>query len=133
MPEFVEVGRLEEFRPGRPRVVELDGKRVVIFNRAGRLHALQDACPHMGASLADGKIEGNQIVCHWHGWKFDLDTGQGDRRSWACARVYEIKVEGETVYLGRFEPPLPQDAAEEEDWVRWDPDKHLKPPGERKD
>lgn len=128
MSEFVPVGKLKDFREGRGTVVKLGGVRVAVFNVGGRLHALQDACPHMGASLADGHLHGADVICHWHHWRFNLETGQGDQRSWACAQIFEVKVEDETVYLRQPDPPQPQRRArEEEAWIAWDPSKHIKP------
>ena len=120
MDDFVKVGRLEDFREGRGAAVRLDDKQVAIFNVAGHLHAIQDSCPHMGASLSGGRVERGAVICHWHGWRFDLTSGEGDRRKETgfCARVYEVKVEGQDVYLRRPDEPAPPP---EEQWVRWDP------------
>ena len=120
MEGFVKVGRDESFREGHGVAVRVGGKRVAIFRLDGRLRAIQDDCPHMGASLADGRLTGNRVVCHWHGWAFDLDSGQGDRRSkeWLCARVYEVRVaEGEVWVRLPDAPPPPE---ENEPWVPWD-------------
>ncbi len=121
MSAFVKVGLLTEFKEGRGRAVEIDGRRVAVFNMGGRLFALQDDCPHMGASLADGQIEDGRVRCHMHGWVFELESGQGcpPAKSWACARTYEARVENGAVFLRKPEPkPQPK----EPDWPRWDDD-----------
>jgi len=131
--EYVKVGTSDEFREGRGRAVRVGDRRVAIFRVRGRLHALQDACPHMGAALSDGRLENDQVVCHWHGWSFDLESGQGHQgaRSWARARVFEVREEGQEVFVLRpDEPPPPRSPFEDEDWIPWDPDKHLKRPEE---
>ena len=127
MADFVKVGKLADFAEGRGRAVELDGSRVAIFRVGGRLRAIQDACPHMAASLADGRIEGGRVVCSRHNWSFDLETGEGgdQARSWACVRLYRVKVEGDDVYLERPEPETTKDHAEQE-WPVWNDDEHLK-------
>ena len=119
---YVKVGRVGDFREGRGVAVRVDGKRVAVFRVGGTLRAIQDDCPHMGASLADGKLLGQHVVCHWHGWTFDLVSGQGNQKSkeWLCARVYEVKVEGDEVYVRRPEPPKPRRPDDDEDWVTWD-------------
>jgi nitrite reductase/ring-hydroxylating ferredoxin subunit len=64
----------------------------------------------MAASLADGKVEGGRVVvCFMHGWKFDLTTGAGapPAKSWACARVYDVRVENGRVLLRRGCLPAP--------------------------
>jgi nitrite reductase/ring-hydroxylating ferredoxin subunit len=132
--EYVRVGRSEDFREGHGRAVNVGGRRIAVFRVRGKLHALQDACPHMGAALSDGRLLDDQVVCHWHGWSFDLVTGQGHQgaRSWARARVFEVREEGhEVLVLRPDEPPPARNPAEDEEWIPWDPDRHLKPPKDR--
>jgi len=119
---YVKVGKVGDFREGRGVAVRVDGKRVAVFRVAGELRAIQDDCPHMGASLADGKLQDGHVVCHWHGWTFDLESGQGNQKSkqWLCARVYGIKVEGDDVYVLRPEDPAPPPSDDDETWVPWD-------------
>ncbi|MEM9907932.1 MAG: aromatic ring-hydroxylating dioxygenase subunit alpha [Cyanobacteria bacterium P01_D01_bin.44] len=59
-------------RAGRPQAVTLLGRELVIYRgESGEPVALDAYCPHMGASLAQGKIEQGQIRCPLHHWKFD--------------------------------------------------------------
>jgi nitrite reductase (NADH) small subunit/3-phenylpropionate/trans-cinnamate dioxygenase ferredoxin subunit len=124
--ESIRIGALADFPPGRGRRVELGRLRLAVFNVGGRIHVLQDACPHMGASLADGRIEGDAVTCHWHGWRFALESGEGrpPARSWACARRYAVEIRGHDVLVRLPDPPPGPDAAEA-DWVAWD-DRYLK-------
>jgi nitrite reductase (NADH) small subunit len=124
MSGYVKIGRREDYPPGRGHAVSVLGKRVAVFSVDGVLRAIQDDCPHMGASLAEGKPEGGQVECHWHGWVFDLATGQGlpPSKSWACVRVYEVKLEGEDVWV---KPPDPSPDPPKEEWTTWD-DRFLK-------
>lgn len=118
---------MADFRQGRGRLVRAEDAAVAVFRVGERWYALRDACPHMGASLADGELDGLRVTCRWHGWKFDLRDGQGDRREWARAWVHEIRIEGDEVLVGPAvgpEPPPPPD--DDEDWVPFDPDRHLK-------
>jgi 3-phenylpropionate/trans-cinnamate dioxygenase ferredoxin subunit len=48
----------------------------VLFNVGGTIRAIENSCPHNGASLASGKLEGNLIQCPAHGLRFDLTTGR---------------------------------------------------------
>jgi len=127
-PDAVHVGRIDDFPLGRGRRVHLPRETVAVFRLADGWFALQDSCPHMGASLADGRIEDGAVVCHWHGWRFDLVSGQGDMRRWACARIYGVRLEDGEVFL---DPP-PEAAGsqaqkeEEEEWIRWDPDRFFR-------
>lgn len=127
MGEWVRVGTLDDFREGRGTVVRLGETKVAVFNIGGRLRAIQDSCPHMGASLGDSPVRDGKVLCHMHGWSFDLETGQGsfETKRWLCARVYEVELEDREVFLRRPEPPADRPA--EEEWPKWDP-KFLKKP-----
>jgi NAD(P)H-dependent nitrite reductase small subunit len=121
MGAFVKVGKIDEFREGRGRTVRVGDERVAVFRVGDRLHAMQDACPHMGASLGDyGTVGGGRVECHWHHWSFDLVTGACAQRDWARAATYEVKVEGGEVWVRAADPPPPPSAPkDDEDWVPW--------------
>jgi len=120
----VRIGSTAEFFNRRGRAVDCQGTRVAVFRLGERWFALQDSCPHMGASLAEGSLDGDAVVCHWHNKRFDLKTGESDMRSGACARVYAVEVAGDQVFLV---PPRSAVADDDQDeWVRFDPDRHLK-------
>ncbi len=73
----VTVGRVEDVPPGRGATVELiDGKELALYNIAGEFYAIENFCPHKGAPLADGNLCGHTVECDWHGWRFDVRTGQ---------------------------------------------------------
>lgn len=61
---------------GRPKAVKLLDRAVVLIREAGRVHALEDRCPHRGAPLSWGrKLFPGHLTCIYHGWTFDLATG----------------------------------------------------------
>jgi 3-phenylpropionate/trans-cinnamate dioxygenase ferredoxin component len=64
-----------ELAPGERKIAFIDGRSIVLFNIDGRLHAIDDACPHNGASLANGQLDGCMLRCPAHGLRFDLRTG----------------------------------------------------------
>lgn len=61
-----------ELSPGQRRLVFVDGRSLVLFNIDGTVHAIDNTCPHQGASLASGKLEGTRLQCPAHGLRFDL-------------------------------------------------------------
>jgi nitrite reductase (NADH) small subunit/3-phenylpropionate/trans-cinnamate dioxygenase ferredoxin subunit len=131
LDDFVKVGNVDDFREGKGRLVHVRGTGVAVFRDRGRWRALQDSCPHMGASLADGKLDDGCVVCHWHEWRFDLETGQGDRRSWAKARTYEVKIDGDEVLVRVPEEAAPEESSrrsieDDEDWIFWDAERYFK-------
>lgn len=60
---------------GARALVEFEGKSLALFNIEGELLAIDDSCPHQGASLCGGRLEGRVIQCCAHGLRFDLRTG----------------------------------------------------------
>ncbi len=61
------------------RLPDAPGGSIVLFRIGDRLHAIRDACPHAGASLADGVLDGSVITCPRHGSQFDVITGSRER------------------------------------------------------
>jgi nitrite reductase/ring-hydroxylating ferredoxin subunit len=67
----------------------------------GEVFAIEDACNHAGASLAEGWLEGECVVCPIHAYVFELRTGRLDRPKGLCGdqRTYETKIEGDEVVV----------------------------------
>jgi nitrite reductase/ring-hydroxylating ferredoxin subunit len=70
------VASLDEVPAGQPKVVELDGVRVVLARVGDAVYACGDVCTHRGGPLGEGKLNGTRLACPWHGWMFDVRTGQ---------------------------------------------------------
>jgi 3-phenylpropionate/trans-cinnamate dioxygenase ferredoxin subunit len=75
MANWLDVAGTEELAPGSRRVVDINGVAVAVFNLGGEFFAIQDICPHDGGELANGKLEGEVIVCPRHGARFSIKTG----------------------------------------------------------
>ena len=108
MPKHV-VAAAEEIPPGERKIVEIAGRSIGVFNLGGEFFALRNRCPHQGGPLCLGKQsgfihssgpgeyeysrKGEILKCPWHGWEFDIRTGQ----SWfdparVRVRQYDITV-----------------------------------------
>ena len=91
-PQRVVVARVEEIPAGERIIVEIGGRKIGILNIAGEYHAILSFCPHAGGPLCEGQLvedvfaerpgeirhdpERQFISCPWHGWVFDLKSGQ---------------------------------------------------------
>ena len=99
MPGFVRVASINDLPPGECREVELEGRLVALFHVDGRVYALDGVCPHAGGPLGDGMLEGTVVTCPWHGWQFDVTTGQNTYNPACVQRRYEVKIEGDEILL----------------------------------
>lgn len=100
----VPVALFSDLTPATARHVKI-GKRDIAVVRVGdEVFALSNVCRHAYGPLADGYVEGFDLVCPWHGWRYDVRTGQTDHPK-ADVATYPARVEnGEvlvTVSLGR--------------------------------
>ena len=67
---------LDDLRDGEGKYVEAGGFCLAVFLHAGKVHVLDNHCPHAGANLAGGYITDGCVVCPKHNWPFQLEDGQ---------------------------------------------------------
>ena len=84
---------------GEAREFELGGKTICVANVNGSISAMENVCLHMGGPLGQGYIEGNKLVCPWHGWEYDPLTGQLADDPQSKVAVYAIKIENGDVLI----------------------------------
>jgi 3-phenylpropionate/trans-cinnamate dioxygenase ferredoxin subunit len=114
------VAEAGEIPPGARKIVTVRGRQIGIFNHGGEYFALLNRCPHQGGELCKGRLiglatssgagrfewsrAGEMLKCPWHGWEYDIRTGQ----SWCDpndtrVKAYEVSVEpGAAVARGPF-------------------------------
>ena len=108
------VAEVGELSPGQRKIVEIDGRSIGIFNVKGQFVAVLNVCPHELAPVCLGRVggttlpsppgefrwgrEGEILFCPWHGWEFDLLTGQAliDKRR---LHRYPVTVEDGVIYV----------------------------------
>lgn len=82
---------------GSRAIVREAGLSLALFSVEGALYALDDACPHSGASLVMGKLDGWRVRCPAHGLWFDIRTGCMSAAGGLAARSYPVSVvDGQT-------------------------------------
>jgi nitrite reductase/ring-hydroxylating ferredoxin subunit len=115
------VATTDEIAPGERKVVTVEDREIVVFNLGGEYVGVLNRCPHQGGKLCDGVVTGHItsnepgkinyarpgefVRCPWHGWFFDLRTGQ----SWGepdrvKTRHYDVEVaEGSQLIEGPYQ------------------------------
>src|SRR5439155_11772302 len=66
---------VDEPQEGTSKALTIDGTEGAGFRCGNQLYALQNRCPHAGGSLADGTVEGDEVICPLHGYRFNIRTG----------------------------------------------------------
>jgi len=74
-------------------------KVICVANVNGQISAMDNVCLHRGGPLGAGAIEGGKVVCPWHGWMWDPNTGEAAHAPAAKVEVYPVKIEGDDVLV----------------------------------
>jgi cytochrome P450/nitrite reductase/ring-hydroxylating ferredoxin subunit len=75
-PRWSRVGREGDFAGEGPYVASADGVDLVLVRGSNGLKAYDGRCPHQGALLGEGELDGDVLVCRNHRWRFDVETGE---------------------------------------------------------
>jgi nitrite reductase (NADH) small subunit len=75
MTDFVTVAKVGDIQEGNGLAYAVNGRMVAVFLEGGNYFAIDDFCPHMGASLAGGYVEKGTVACPWHAWRFCIRDG----------------------------------------------------------
>lgn len=100
-PRFVRVGRVTDVPPGQPEVFDVEDRKIAVFRLEDGYHAIDDICTHDGGPLADGEVEGDQVICPRHGARFSIVTGAALAfPAVTPVTSYPVRVEGEELLVG---------------------------------
>ncbi len=97
---FAKVATVAEIPPGTGKQVNIAGRAIALFNVDGTFYAIDDTCTHRGASLVEGECDGTEIICPWHGARFDLATGAAKcPPASQGVKTYPVHVVGDEIQL----------------------------------
>lgn len=99
MAQFVKLATLDELPPGGAKEVEYDGRIFALFNVDGTISCIDGICPHQGGPLAEGDVAGTIVTCPWHGWQFDVTTGQHCLNANLTHTSFPVTVQDGEVYV----------------------------------
>jgi nitrite reductase (NADH) small subunit/3-phenylpropionate/trans-cinnamate dioxygenase ferredoxin subunit len=111
MAEYRTVCRLRELKPGEGKTVVIGEKLIALFLDDSGCHAIDDTCPHMGASLSAGNLEGGVVTCPWHAWRFRVTDGTWADNPRVKIPAYSVRVVGDDVQVEIPDPkprPIPE-------------------------
>ena len=97
---FTKAATVQEIPAGKGKQVTINGKVIALFSTDSGFYAIDDTCPHRGAPLSEGEVQGTEVICPWHNACFDLTTGAHlsppAPRDVGC---YKVQVVGDEVQI----------------------------------
>jgi len=97
MTDRVKVAEVDELEPGDRKHIELKGKEITVLNIDNSYRAVENFCPHMGGPVGNGPLQRNDerniIMCPFHEWRFDLDSGNVVFPSKMRVMNYDVSLE----------------------------------------
>jgi 3-phenylpropionate/trans-cinnamate dioxygenase ferredoxin component len=98
--EYVKVCEVSDVPTGSMHAVDVGGKRLMIANVGGKLHATDRICTHEEADLSTGFLIGSTVTCPLHLSRFDVASGEVQNAPASVPlKIYSLKIEGTSVYV----------------------------------
>jgi nitrite reductase (NADH) small subunit len=99
MAQWTKVGETSDLQPDQGTIVEASGKTLALFNAGGTFYAIDNTCLHRGGPLGEGELEGTIVTCPWHGWRWNVTTGENAMNAAIKVSSYPVKVEGTSILV----------------------------------
>jgi nitrite reductase/ring-hydroxylating ferredoxin subunit len=100
MANLIEVAKTNEIKPGEGKLIEVEDHEIALFNCDGSYYAIDNTCTHQGGPLCEGDLEGNKVICPWHGAEFDVKTGNVVAPpAEESVKSYRVEVHGDSIKI----------------------------------
>lgn len=100
MSEFQTVAKVGTIKEGEGATVPVGDKLLAVFLHKGEYHAIDDMCPHQGASLGAGYLDDEgAVTCPWHAWRFSICDGTWCDNPRLKVDTYEVRVKGDEIQV----------------------------------
>ncbi|HXV58038.1 MAG TPA: Rieske 2Fe-2S domain-containing protein [Gaiellaceae bacterium] len=87
------VARVEDMSPGSARIVRAGDRELALYRCEDGFYATQGECLHLKGPLGRGRLEGCVVTCPWHGWQYDVRTGENEFDRALALETFEVLVE----------------------------------------
>jgi methionine sulfoxide reductase heme-binding subunit len=103
---FVDVCKVTDIADGRARITCLGDERIAVFRYGGRISAVSNVCQHQHGPLGEGRIVRGCIVCPWHGYEYQPESGASPPPFTEKVATYQVEVRNDRVFVDpRPHPP----------------------------
>ena len=96
---FVDVAATTDVPVGRVKAFTVGAGKIAVSHTAAGFFATDNTCPHRGGPLAEGDLIGNELVCPWHLWGFDVATGLCAGNPEIAVVTHPLKIEGDRILV----------------------------------
>ena len=102
MIEYITVCQVDEIPDGQCLSFEVGDRSVAVCKNRGKITAIDDMCPHMGASLSEGDLDPEtcNLACPWHGWRFNVNDGTWADNPRIKTDVFQVRIVNDCVQIG---------------------------------
>ena len=107
MTDFTTVAKVGAIPEGEGRTFAVNDRLVAVFLTQGEYFAIDDLCPHMGASLGDGAVENGMVTCPWHAWRFRVSDGTWCDNPRIKIDSFAVRIVGDEIQVSVPAKPLP--------------------------
>ena len=98
---FVRVGKVSEVPESGAEVFDVEDRRIAVYRLEDGYYAIDDICTHDGGPLAQGDVDGDQVICPRHGARFSIKTGAAlTFPAITPVDTYPVRVDGEDLFVG---------------------------------
>jgi nitrite reductase/ring-hydroxylating ferredoxin subunit len=101
--DFVPIIAADQLAEDTIKPATLVGRNILLIKKEEKIYGIASRCPHMGCSLANGKLKDHIITCPCHGWSFDIRNGQYQNNKNIILMTIECKIENGQVYAKTFD------------------------------
>jgi nitrite reductase (NADH) small subunit/3-phenylpropionate/trans-cinnamate dioxygenase ferredoxin subunit len=98
--EYIKIAKETDFTEATQKTYRIMGRPVAVLRQVdGSFRAMQFGCKHENADLSGGHVKNGIVTCPWHGWKYDLNTGECVHGAEGRLRNFAVKVEEGTIFI----------------------------------
>ena len=92
-------GKADEISDGERKIVKVDNVSIGVFHHQGEWYALRNSCLHRGGPIATGELQGDRLICPWHGYEYNLTNGELLADPSAKLAMYPVSIQNGEVYI----------------------------------
>ena len=98
MGKYIKIAKINDVAEGEGKSILVGEESLALFRSGGKYYALKNTCPHAGGPLGEGVIHnGTEVICPWHGWRFDITTGRCLANPSYVQKKYALQIDGDDI------------------------------------